>query len=549
MSSAITPMAAPRAERRPLATHHFPALGTGEADPIVLLHGWGAHSESWQPLIAGLRELGEVLMVDLPGFGASPELENFNLQALLQQLEDSLPARATLMGWSLGGMLAVALAERCPGRVGRVVTLASNLSFVAQDSWPEAMAERVYREFRSGFEADPQATLRRFVGLMARGDEDERALLKQLRAELTLPEVFNSNWRDSLALLGGLDNRGAFARLKQPGLHIFASDDALVPLAAAGGLPPINPRQRIEVISGAGHALHWSQPQKVLAHLGRFLRATAGQLDKRRVASSFSRAAASYDSVARLQRAVSEQLLNFLPAPVNRPDFRLLDLGCGTGFVTEQLARRQSPAQVVGLDLAEGMLQFARRERSGAASWLCADAEALPLASDSVDLVYSSLSIQWCEQLPQLFRELSRVLKPGGELLFSTLGPRTLWELKAAWQQVDGFVHVNRFQPQVGVESALQKAGFGQLQWQREERVLRYRELSELTRELKALGAHNVNRGQPEGLTGRRKILALKNAYESYRSEGLLPASYEVYYCRAALTPPISTKVQMRNHD
>lgn len=537
MTEAITPLAAPRADRRPLASRHFPALGPVEADPIVLLHGWGSDSESWRPLIAGLRELGEVITVDLPGFGASPPLAEFNLDALLQQLEDSLPAGATLMGWSLGGMLAIALAERCPSRVGRVVTLASNLSFVAQDSWPEAMAERVYRDFRSGFEADPQGTLRRFVGLMARGADDERALLKQLRAQLCLPEAFNSSWQDSLALLGGLDNRAAFARLKQPGLHIFGAADALVPLAAAGGLPPINPRQRIEVISGAGHALHWSHPQQVLTHLARFLRATAGQLDKRRVASSFSRAAASYDSVARLQRAVSEQLLNFLPPPDNKPDFQLLDLGCGTGYVTEQLARRQAPAQVLGLDLAEGMLQFARRERSGITSWLCADAEALPLASESVDLVYSSLSIQWCEQLPQLFDELRRVLKPGGELLFSTLGPRTLWELKAAWQQVDGFVHVNRFQPQAGVEAALFKAGFGQLQWQREERVLRYREVSELTRELKALGAHNVNRGQPEGLTGRRKIMALKEAYERYRSEGLLPASYEVYYCRATLGP------------
>lgn len=537
MNDASTPIAAPRADRRPLATRHFPALGSVEADPIVLLHGWGCDSESWQPLIAGLCELGEVIAVDLPGFGASPELNNFTLEGLLRQLEDSLPARATLMGWSLGGMLAVALAERCPGRVGRVVTLAANLSFIAQDTWPEAMAERIYRDFRNGFETDPQDTLRRFMGLMARGNADERALLKLLRSQLTPPNAFNSNWRDSLALLGGLDNRVAFARLKQPGLHVFAAADALVPLAAAGGLPPINPRQRIEVISGAGHALHWSHPQQVLTHLARFLRATAGQLDKRRVASSFSRAAASYDSVARLQRAVSEQLLNFLPPPANKQDFQLLDLGCGTGYVTEQLARRQAPAQVLGLDLAEGMLQFARRERSGISRWLCADAEALPLASDSIDLVYSSLSIQWCEQLPQLFDELRRVLKPGGELLFSTLGPRTLWELKAAWQQVDGFVHVNRFQPQAGVEAALLRAGFGQLQWRRDERVLRYRDLSELTRELKALGAHNVNRGQPEGLTGRRKILALKDAYEGYRSEGFLPASYEVYYCHAVRAP------------
>lgn len=531
MPKPLQTLAAPTAERRVLARHHYPCHQVPDTDPLVLLHGWGWDSGTWKPLLPALSQLGDVITLDLPGFGASPAVPELALEPLLQYLEDSLPPRATLIGWSLGGMLAVALAARCPGKVKRVLTLASNLSFVAHSGWPQAMPGPVNRAFNGAFDADPKATLRRFTGLLAQGDADERHLLKRLRSALDIPDTFNRNWHQSLELLAQLDNRDCFARLQQPGLHLFASADALVPMLAAGSLPPLNPRQRVEVIAGAGHALHWSQPALVAEQIERFVRATSGQLDKRRVAHSFSSAAASYDSVARLQREVSEHLLNMVPRLA--ANSRILDLGCGTGHIASALAERSGAGSVVGLDLAEGMLRFARRERPGAVDWLCADAEALPLADRSVDLIYSSLSIQWCEHLATLFGELHRALAPEGQLVFSTLGPETLRELKAAWQTVDGYVHVNRFQSREAIGAALEEAGFTDLEWHRENRVLRYRDLGELTRELKALGAHNVNRGQPAGLTGRRKILALKEAYERFRHEGLLPASYEVYYCRA----------------
>ncbi len=533
MSDAITPIPAPSEEASSLAAHYYPAHSPSEAEPLVLLHGWGGDSRTWEPLLPFLRQYSDVIALDLPGFGDSPARGDFELETVLAALESSLPPRSVLVGWSLGGMLAVALAARRPERVTRVITLASNARFVADNQWPEAMASAVNRQFQSGFHRDAQAGLRRFTGLLASGDQHERELLKTLRRRQPETEAINEAWGQALQLLSTLDNQDALKQLRQPGLHVYAEHDALVPLAAAGALPALNQRQRVSVIAGAGHALHWSRPEAVAESLLHFLRLTSGQLDKRRVADSFSKAADSYDSVARLQRAVGEQLLNHLgPLNLNAPE-RVLDLGCGTGFFSERLSLRLAPGQLVGLDIAGGMLQFARRERDIEALWLCADAEDLPLADASVDLVFSSLSVQWCEHLPSLFNEIMRVLKPGGQLLFSTLGPRTLWELKGAWQAVDGYVHVNRFQPQRAVDAALVRAGLTGVHWDREERVLRYDKLSDLTRELKALGAHNVNRGQPEGLTGREKIQALKAAYERYRHDGLLPASYEVYYCRA----------------
>src|SRR5690606_642862 len=228
------------------------------------------------------------------------------------------------------------------------------------------------------------------------------------------------------------------------------------------------------------------------------------------------------------QREVGTELLQLLPESFSPK--KVLDVGCGTGFFSQKLYDCLPQSEIFALDIAEGMVKFACLERDQNILWVCGDAENLPLQTASVDLVFTSLAIQWCNDLPQLFSEFYRILKPEGRLLFSTLGPATLHELKSAWQSVDAYVHVNRFQSDIAVKAALSDAGFTIDHWQVEERVLHYEKLVDLTRELKALGAHNINRGQSNGLTGRQKTAALKQAYEKFRCDGLLPASYEVYY-------------------
>lgn len=425
-------------------------------------------------------------------------------------------------------MLAVALAARAPHKVARLVTLAANCRFVAAADYPTAMPPAINQQFNRQFADDPQSALKLFSALQAQGDAQERALLKTLRSiGRSQP---NGNWATALSLLASIDNRAAFSQLTQPGLHIFGATDALVPQAAALVIQNLNPAQHIEILSATAHALHWSQPEKIAALLREFL---TPSLDKRKVAQSFSRAAVSYDAVAGLQRDVGMALLQKIPR--GHAARHVLDLGCGTAFFTARLAQQWPHAQLVGLDIAEGMLHVARtRTEFGASSnpvyWLCADAEYLPLQSARFELVFSSLAIQWCDNLPALFAEVRRVLKPGATFVFTTLGPRTLFELKQAWQTVDAYVHVNRFQSAPHIQTALAVAGFTLDSWTAEERVLRFGRLSDLTRELKALGAHNVNAGQATGLTGRRKLEALKSAYESFRKDGTLPATYEVFY-------------------
>lgn len=259
-----------------------------------------------------------------------------------------------------------------------------------------------------------------------------------------------------------------------------------------------------------------------------------GLPDKRQVAASFSRAAASYDSVAELQRAVGNALLARLPSAFTPQ--RWLDMGCGTGFFSRVLAERLPDSQGVALDIAEGMLNHAS-PLGGARYFIAGDAERLPLKAESLGLIYSSLAVQWCANFDGVLSEARRVLQPGGVLAFASLCVGTLHELRESWRAADGLVHVNRFRPFETYQQLCAASGLRVVSLERQPHVLHYPDVRSLTHELKALGAHNLNPGRPGGLTGRARIAALVNAYEQFRQAQGLPATYQVVY--AVLEKPL----------
>ncbi len=249
--------------------------------------------------------------------------------------------------------------------------------------------------------------------------------------------------------------------------------------------------------------------------------------EKRQVAASFSRAASSYDAVAELQRSVGHQLLNSLPAEFRPQGW--LDMGCGTGYFSRALAAAYPQAQGTALDIAEGMLAHAR-VLGGAVHFVGGDAERLPLAGNSQTLIFSSLAVQWCADFAAVLGEARRVLQPGGLFAFSSLCVGTLQELRDSWQAVDGFVHVNRFRRLDDYRQLCAASGLRQVSLTCRPQVVHFADLRQLTHELKALGAHNLNPGRPGGLTGRARIRALVEAYEAYRQPEGLPATYQVVY-------------------
>lgn len=257
-------------------------------------------------------------------------------------------------------------------------------------------------------------------------------------------------------------------------------------------------------------------------------------IDARRVRAAFDAAAGDYDAVAVVQAEVRRRLLGRLELFRIRPR-RILDAGCGTGHGARALAQRYRGAELVALDLAPGMLRAARRQRP----WLrrldavCADAAALPLADASVDLVFSSLMLQWCNEPDRVFAEFRRVLRPGGLALFTSFGPDTLKELREAWGRADGHTHVSRFIDMHDLGDALVRAGLGDPVMDVEHLTLTYRHVRALMSDLKTMGARNATSGRSRGLTGRQRLAAVEAHYETLRRDGRLPATWEVVYGHA----------------
>jgi malonyl-CoA O-methyltransferase len=262
--------------------------------------------------------------------------------------------------------------------------------------------------------------------------------------------------------------------------------------------------------------------------------------DKAKVARSFSAAASHYDDVAVLQRQTADELLDRLSLVKIQPQ-TILDLGVGTGRNLSLLQQRYPEARLLAMDIATDMLQRARqryREDQGLKRFLpsknklqlaAGDAEALPLADNSVDLVFANLALQWCE--PKVsFAEIQRVLKPEGLVLFSSLGPDTLTELRQSWAAVDDYPHVNVFYDMHDVGDAMTANGLSDCVLDIDTFVLTYPTPMAMMRDLKILGAHNVNEGRNRGLTGKEKMRKVIAEYESFRLEGLIPASYEVVF-------------------
>ena len=235
------------------------------------------------------------------------------------------------------------------------------------------------------------------------------------------------------------------------------------------------------------------------------------EIDKRRVRRAFSRAAESYDAAAVLQREVCSRMLERLDYVKLQPS-RVLDVGSGTGWGARQLAQRYPSAQLVALDIAIGMLRNARghsgwwQKLFGGAKqgYVCADVEALPLAADSVELVWSNLALQWCNDLPATFAGLSRALKADGLLMFSTFGPDTLKELRQAFHGVDAHNHLNRFADMHDVGDMLMRSGFAEPVMEMECLTLTYDDVRGVLDDLKRIGAHNATGGRGQGLMGKR---------------------------------------------
>ena len=278
------------------------------------------------------------------------------------------------------------------------------------------------------------------------------------------------------------------------------------------------------------------------------------RLDAMEVRRAFERAATTYDDAAVLQREIGARMaerLGFVKLDVSM----ILDAGCGTGIALGELAARYPDASVFGVDLAYAMTRAAQKRCASAAPaargllgrllgslapspgdaprLICGDIVHLPLRSGAFDLVWSNLTLQWINEPEQAIADVHRVLRVGGLFSFTTFGPDTLKELRAAFAAADGAPHVSRFVDMHDIGDMLVQAGFADPVMDMETITLTYADAASMMHDLKALGAHNATSGRLRGLTGRGRWQRMLTALEANRRDGHLPASFEVVYGHA----------------
>ena len=249
----------------------------GQGPDLVLLHGWGIHGGIFEHLYEYLEPHFRVTNIDLPGFGRSP-VPNANYQvALLQeQILSVAPEQAHYVGWSLGGMLATTLALDFPERVNKLVTVASNPTFLVKDEWTYAMKVSVMENFIAMLEEDYEMTLIRFLGIQTLGSETHKEDIKRLKETVFLHgRPAGKALRGGLELLKEMEVRERLKSIEHPFLRMYGKLDGLVPVKVVEQIDALSPASRSYIFPKASHAPFLSHKESFIEVLTEFLQQEA----------------------------------------------------------------------------------------------------------------------------------------------------------------------------------------------------------------------------------------------------------------------------------
>lgn len=246
--------------------------------------------------------------------------------------------------------------------------------------------------------------------------------------------------------------------------------------------------------------------------------------------ASFSVAAEQYDGLAQLQQTVGMALL----PKASSSKTRVLDLGCGTGYFIPYLCDIFPCAKILGVDIAQGMIQVASAQHEQA-QYVCADAHCLPMVNKSVDLIYSNLMFQWSDDFLGGLHECRRILADDGELCFSILTKNTMHELHQSWGEMSSVSSLMRFRDAQAIEPLVRAAGFQNVKKQLVKYEVYYPTVKDFLWAMKRLGSKNLSMHRSRGLLTRRTLDRLAKNYEIFRTaNGLLPVTYEVLFVYAS---------------
>lgn len=239
----------------------------GQGPDLVLLHGWGFNSSIWGAFAAGLAQHYRVTLIDLPGFGQSPlPAGSYRLAELVERILQVAPRQAHYLGWSLGGVIACAVARDAPARVQSLLLLASSPCLVQKQNWP-GIAGHMLESFKRKLQQDYRSALREFLYLQLPACRSKAQLQALIRHMAEQPAPAGDALLQGLQLLQETDLRTDIIRLTCPQTWMLGEADQLLPVALAHQLPDA----RVVVLAQAGHAPFLSHPETTLQRVREYL--------------------------------------------------------------------------------------------------------------------------------------------------------------------------------------------------------------------------------------------------------------------------------------
>lgn len=511
--------------------------GSHSKPALLFIHGWSSSSLIWTSILQRLQNQYLLYSLDLPGHGENADVQVRDIDEFLIQFErviaPQLPAKYSVVGWSLGGALATHIATRFKESVQALFTICTNPDFVASPRWPYAMENEVFDTFCSRFQSDPARTIDRFYLLQAKGALDSKALASQLRANCgAIPEDCSSLFY-GLEWLRCISLHAEWRSLDIPVYHSYGQFDELLHFETAEQVRHCYPAHVVRCYKRSSHLPFITEQQKWLEDFmadmdsiqsGKLKTASSG-IDTKAVKSAFSRAADRYDSLATLQWRVASDLLRRETVRRIESGEAVLDLGAGTGFVG-RLLPQEAKHNFLQIDISRHML-----EKAGANAGSCvqADMDALPLKDEVFDFVVSSLSIQWSREIHALMANCYALLKPGGRMLFSTVLPGSLDEIAQAWKTVDEAEHVHDFCSGTELRNIIEKTGFAISDWVERQYSQEFYSPRDLLTSVSGIGAGNHRRDRQAGLLGKKRFNRLLQGLDGQADEsGAIQLGYLV---------------------
>lgn len=238
----------------------------------MLIHGWAMNNQVWGEFASTLAKSYRVICVELPGHGDSKHISAWTMDELVGALAQQLPSSCHLLGWSLGGMVALAYARRCPQRVDRLLMMASSAKFVLADDWQCGQQNEVLKAFIEGMVCKPTSTIKRFIRLQTQGLKSSKAVNESLRdARNQGGEGLAAGLLSGLIILQQADLRLALAEISCPALMILGGQDQLIPVEAGEASQAINTRLKLLIIEAATHVPFLSHQTEVLQGIQQFI--------------------------------------------------------------------------------------------------------------------------------------------------------------------------------------------------------------------------------------------------------------------------------------